>query len=109
VDFRVQAFIGYNTRIHEYWTALGEVYHYVFTGETSDWSNTKTLTIPEGQTPTPSPATPTPTAPNMGPTSPPSQEPLSTPEQMEVVIGVAIVVVVISAGLGLLIYLAKRK
>jgi hypothetical protein len=55
------------------------------------------------------PATPTPTAPNMGPTSPPSQEPLLTPEQLEIIVVVAIVVAVIGAGLGLLIYLIKRK
>ena len=95
VDFRVQAFIGYNTRIHEYWTPLGEVYHYVFTGETSDWSNTQTLTISENQTPTSSPS-PTPY----------SATPLT---EQEIIIGVAITAVLIGAGLGLLIYLIKRK
>jgi parallel beta-helix repeat protein len=61
-------------------------------------------------TSSPSPATtPTSTPPNMGPTSPPSQEPLLTTEQMEIIAGVAIAAVVIGAGLGLLIYLIKRK
>jgi hypothetical protein len=97
VDFQVQAFIGYNTRIHEYWTPLGEVYHYVFTGETSDWSNTQTITIPESQTPTSSPT----------PTSTPYQE----PQQIEqaLILGLTITVAVLGAGLGLLIYLIKRK
>jgi hypothetical protein len=95
VDFRVQAFIGYNTRIHESWTPFGEVYHYVFTGETSDWSNTQTLTISESQTPTSSP-----------PPTPYSATPLT---EQEIIIGVAIIAVVIGAGLGLLIYLIRRK
>ena len=83
---------------------------YGFEGEISDWSNTQTILISENQTPTPSPAaTPTPTPPNMGPTSPPTREPLLTPEQLELVIVAAIAVAVIGAGLGLLIYLAKRK
>ena len=73
---------------------------WVFTGETSGWSNTQTLTIGESQTPMPSPAiTPTPT---------PYQEPRQN-EQTEAIIGVVIVAVVLGAALGLLIYLIKRK
>jgi hypothetical protein len=89
LDFQVEASIGYYTADN------------VFIGETSGWSNTQTLTIGESQTPTPSPATPTPT-----PT--PSQEPQQT-EQIEPIVGAAIVVAVIIAVLGLLIYLIKRK
>jgi parallel beta-helix repeat protein len=59
-------------------------------------------------TPTPSPET-TPTPSNMGPTSPPNHEPLLTPEQLGIIVGVAIAVAVICAGLGLLIYFIKRK
>jgi hypothetical protein len=60
-------------------------------------------------TPTPPPtSSPSPTlSPN--PTTTPSQEPALTPEQSEAIIGAAIVIVVIGAGLGLLIYLIKRK
>jgi hypothetical protein len=64
------------------------------------------------QSPTSTPSlatTPTPTPPNMGPTSPPTRAPLLTPEQLEMVIVAAIAVAVIGAGLGLLIYLAKKK
>jgi len=57
----------------------------------------------------PTSPTPTPTPPNMGPTSPPNHEPLLTPKQLEIIAGVAIVVAVIVVGLGLLIYLIKRK
>jgi hypothetical protein len=45
----------------------------------------------------------------MGPTSPPNHEPLLTPEQLGIIVGVAIAVAVICAGLGLLIYFIKRK
>jgi hypothetical protein len=108
VDFQVQTMEGFYT---EWWPFPGVPgMAWQFTGESSDWINTQTLTIGEGQTPTPSPTTtPTPTAPNMGPTSPPSHEPALTQEQLETIIGVAIAAAVIGAGLGLLIYLIKRK
>ncbi|MEM2098196.1 MAG: hypothetical protein QXU99_00410 [Candidatus Bathyarchaeia archaeon] len=44
VDFQVRAFIGYYTRTTTM-TALGESHRDVFTGETSDWSTTQTITI----------------------------------------------------------------
>jgi hypothetical protein len=43
-DFQVQAFIGYNTRT-TYMTGIGEGHRDVFTGETSGWSSTQTITI----------------------------------------------------------------
>jgi hypothetical protein len=96
VDFQVETQVGYYTTKYDFIIRIGSF----FTGETSCWSDTQTLTIGESQTPTPSPATtPTPT---------PYQEPQQT-EQPEIIIFVAIVVVVIVAGLGLLIYLIKRK
>jgi len=92
LDFQAQALIGYFDR--------NEYGYYVLTGESSDWSSTQTLTIGESQTLTPSPATtPTPT---------PYQEPQQI-EQQEIIIGAAIAAAVIVAGLGLLIYLIKRK
>ena len=63
-------------------------------------------------TPTPSPtASPTPT---LTPTNTPEQTPTSSPEpqqpiQLETIVGVAITVAVIGAGIGFLIYLIKRK
>jgi len=56
---------------------------------------------------TPSPE-PTPTLPNFGPTSPPSQEHLLTQEQL-VILGLAVTVAVVCVGLGLLVYLIRRK
>lgn len=101
VDFQVEAMIGYVSR-----SGNPPWYPWVFTGETSGWSNTQTITIGESQTPTTSPAT-TPTAPNMGPTSAPTQEPALAPEQLEVIVGAAVVAAVIAVGL--LVYLIKRK
>lgn len=93
VDFQVEAVIA--TAHPLYGTNFG-----YWSYETSGWSNTQTLTIGESQTPTPSPATtPTPT---------PSEEPQQT-EQIEPILSAAIVVAVIIAVLGLLIYLIKRK
>ena len=66
-------------------------------------------------TPTPTPTStpslsPSPTtSPEQEPSPTPSQEPMLTPEQFEVILGVAIAVAVFGAGLGLLIYLIKRK
>jgi hypothetical protein len=56
-DFRLQALIGYYNS-HEYFP---DTYLYSFIGETSSWSNTQTINIPEPST-SPNP-TPTPTVP----------------------------------------------
>jgi hypothetical protein len=98
VDFQIEALIGYEQGIVTVPGAPGTAR--VITGETSGWSETQTLTITEGQTPTPSPAT--------TPTSTPYQEPRQT-LQSEAIAGAAIAAAVIGAGLGLLIYLIKRK
>ena len=54
VDFQVQALIGYRTRVNH--DVVGAIpagdptdpipHHFVFTGETSGWSETQTITIP---------------------------------------------------------------
>ena len=99
VDFQAQALIGYFNR--------NDYGYYIFTGESSDWSNTQTLTIGEGQTSTPSPSTTPPPSSSPAPTSTPYQEPQQT--EQDITIGVAITTIVIGAGLSLLIYLIKRK
>jgi hypothetical protein len=100
VEFQVQAIIGYIEVNH---TGLSAGNFYNFTGERSDWSNSQTIFISESQTPTPSPAT--------TPTSSPLPTPFSGTglSEQEIIIGVAIVAIVIGAGLGFLIYLIKRK
>ncbi|MBN1245226.1 hypothetical protein JXA31_06495 [Candidatus Bathyarchaeota archaeon] len=107
VDFQVEAREGYHTQCYPFMAIL--FFTWVFTGEYSGWSETQTLTI--GETPTPSPAT-TPTqtpSPVITPTpTSTSYNELQQTEQ-EMIIGVAIAAAVIIAGLGLLIYLIKRK
>jgi hypothetical protein len=69
VDFQVEALAGYYTTFQTTprpWDPRGGEY-YVFTGQASDWSNTKTISIPDGlvsisTSPTPNP-TPTPSVP----------------------------------------------
>jgi hypothetical protein len=102
VDFQVQAYIGYYTVVQG--TPVPPFrtpeYH-VFTGETSGWSNTQTLHIEESQT---SPQSPEPT---LTPETTPYNEP--QPKDQQVIIGVAVTAAVIATGLGLLVYLTKRK
>jgi hypothetical protein len=91
VDFQVRAMIGYRTRSWKFYG--GQMLPYVFEGEKSDWSNAQTITIGENQTISP--------------------ERTSTPYNkltaQEVILGVTITVAIIVAGLGLLLYLIKRK
>jgi hypothetical protein len=63
VDFQVQAMIGY---VHHV-VVTGPFSGMVFEGQTSDWSNTQTITVPEtsaSTSPSPNP-TPTPTVPEL--------------------------------------------
>jgi hypothetical protein len=106
IDIQVQAAIGYKIITLIGHPPIPNVYtrSVDFQHASSDWSTTQTISIPEGQTPTPSPTiTPTPL-----PTSTPYQEPQQT-EQPETIIGVAIVVTVFAVGSGFLVYLIKRK
>jgi len=105
LDFQVEALVGHPSQrwvsdhVLAPWLG-GSFTPAVAYDETSGWSNTQTVTIGESQTPTPSPSTtPTPT---------PNQEPQQT-EPLVTIIGLAIVAIVIGAGLGLLVYLIKRK
>jgi hypothetical protein len=80
VDFQMQALIGHLDKIYTgssgfSWVGGDSDHYFVFTGETSDWSNTQTVIIGESQTPTPSPTT-TPT-----PTPPPAPTPIPVPGQ----------------------------
>jgi len=81
IDFQVQASIGYYTADN------------VFIGKTSGWSNTQTLTVDDSQTPT--------LTPNQEPQQP----------DLTIIMGLTILAVVLGAslGIGLLIYLIKRK
>ena len=114
VDFQVKAKAGYDSLIwgtdHPTVPSTGHYEEGIAMGEESDWSNTQTIKVPANKpvssttTPTPS-QTPTAT-PTPSPT--PNQETQQT-EQIETIIGAAILVAVLGSGLGLLLYLVKRK
>jgi len=70
VDFQLQVLIGHD---EAHYSASGLWTGNQFTGESSDWSNTQTLTITEIPTSTTPSPNPTPTSiPNYGPTSSPT-------------------------------------
>jgi len=110
VDVQVQALFGdFDAEPWGHIWPLEPTYDFRFTGTTSDWSETQTITFGESQTPTPSPAaTPTPTSP---PAATPSPTPYTAAKrtEQEIIAGAAITAAVIVAFLGLLIYLIKRK
>jgi hypothetical protein len=99
IDYQVEAMIGY---IHREVTIPIPGTGWLFTGEKSGWSETLTLTVPiSTQLPT---ITPSPTT-----TPEPTPNETSRTLQVETIVGVAISVAVIGAGLGLLVYLIRRK
>lgn len=105
LDFQVQALIGYVHRgYNPNTTDPVQMWPWIFTGETSDWSSTQTITLPT--------STPSPTS-SPSPTSTPDQTPEPTPKetpqtlQLEAIIGTVIAVVLVGAGL--LLYFKKRK
>jgi hypothetical protein len=93
VAFQVQAMIGHRDR----GAFKNGFMPYVFVGETSDWSNTQTITIPSSNPSTTSSPSPTPT---------PNGEPQQT-ELLEIFLAVALTVAVIGAGI--LVYFKKRN
>ena len=101
VDYQVEAFVGH---FYTDYYPEGHAIQFPVTvfqvDETSGWSSPQTIVIGEIQTQTPSPE----------PTSP-TQMPDEEPQQLEqeVILGVAVTVAVIVTGLGLLVYLIKRK
>lgn len=125
VDFRVQAIIGYSTRINETFSGPpigldpGESYHYyIFTGQTSDSSNSQTVTIsdtsnsssPNPTSPPESTVTPTVT-PTTSPTAVstmPDENTLTLTVPFSAFIAVGAVLAVIIASLALLLYRRRR-
>lgn len=102
LDFQVRAFIGYAVK-KAYDSILPPEmkYYYEYIGQAGDWSNTQTITIGESQTSSPEPTIPT------SPTQMPDEEPELS--EQEAILGVAVTIAIVSAGLGLLLYLIKRK
>lgn len=95
LDFQIRALMGcyYQHTPQDPFLPTVTYFGVPATGE-SKWSSTQTITIGESQTPTPSPAT-TPT-------------PLPSPYEIPTIV-VAFIVIVFLVGLGLLIYLIKRR
>ena len=91
VDFQIQAMIGNIRRIYNpNHTSQLDMYPYVFTGEVSDWSNTQTITMPDGSasSPTPDPTTPT--------TTPTTTTPSDyIPQTTLLLVGIATVVLIV--------------
>jgi hypothetical protein len=102
LDFQVRAFIGYAVK-KAYDSILPPEmqYYYEYIGQTGDWSNTQTITIPASTT------SPTDSPPAQTPTPTPDQENQQT-ELLQTLFAVALIVAVVCVGLGLLIYLIKR-
>jgi hypothetical protein len=113
VDFKVQAIIGYSTRFNESFSGPpiglepGESYHYyIFTGESSDWSSTQTVTIGDTAATTPSTtASPTMTGPaqpsitTITPEETQTDLPLSSNWETVAIVGLTVAVAVLAAGL----------
>lgn len=89
VDFQVEALIGYYTRV--YGTPVpgipgsGTSYYDVFTGETSGWSNTQTITVSGNSSTTDSGASPT-----------DGQNPSATPEVPEFLLWIILAILTIA-------------
>ena len=100
VDFQVQAQIGYYNKSYTGMLApvVGGDFYYVFTGQTSGWSNTQTITI--GETSASTSPNPTTTSQNPAPTP-------TVPELPSWTIPLLLTIMVASAGL--LVYLKKHK
>ena len=95
VDFQVEAMVGY---VHR--EIIIPVSGWVFTGETSGWSNTQTITIGTS-TPTPTPS-PSPSS------SPQETKPQPEVEPFPTTLVVASLVLVAVIGIGVLVYFKKR-
>ena len=95
VDFQVQAMIGNIHRVYNpNHTSQLDMYPYVFTGEVSDWSNTQTITMPDGSASSPTPDPTTPTTTPTTPTSPDSKSPT-----ILLLVGIISVVVIVALSL----------
>jgi len=106
IDFQVEALAGHEAEVYvnDHPLAPWPIGHYELSiafDISSGWSETQTITIGQSQTSSPEPTTPT------SPTPLPYEETQST--EPEVILGVAVTVAIIVAGLGLLLYLIKRK
>ena len=106
VDFQVEVLVGHEAQVYvnDHPLAPWPIGHYeqsVAFEISSGWSSTQTINIGENQTP--EPTTP------ISPTPFPTDYTGVRISETEVIIGVAVTVAVLVVGLGLLLYLVKRK
>lgn len=102
IDFQVQALIGYVHRVYNPdATDQLQMWPWVFTGETSGWSSTQTITIPDSSTPSSSPAS------SMEPTQ--SPEPQQTEPFPTLPLVTASIAIAAVAAVSVLVYFKKRK
>lgn len=105
-DIQVEAMLGDIGR-HQQYSDSGQYLGapYVFSGQTSDWSNTQTVNIPTN-VPIASDSTPNPssTLPSMGPTSPPKTNSDLTVTVTLIIIGILVIIVI-----SLLFYVMRLK
>jgi hypothetical protein len=106
VDFRLQALIGYYTETGHPWM---DVYEYNFTGQTSDWSNTQTISIPANTplSPTSTPSSST-SMPTVTPTSV-NSAPASSNLLLVITIALVVIAFLLIVIISLLLYLRKRR
>jgi hypothetical protein len=107
VDFQVEAMIGY---VHREITIPVPGTGWIFTGETSGWSNTQTIIIP---TSTPSPPsmpsqTPSPPSPTSTPDQTADPTPEETPQTLQLAAIIGSVIAVAAVGAGFLFYRRKH-
>ncbi len=104
VDYQVEAIVGH---FYTDYYPEGHAIQFPITvfqvDETSGWSSTQTIVIGEIQTQTPAPTI------LNSPTPFPSDYTGVRLSETEVILGVAVTVAVLAVGLGLLVYLVKRK
>ena len=103
VEFQVEALVGY---IHHIYTNPGDPYgKYVFEGQTSGWSNTQTITIPNGS----SSVTPAPSSTNSQSSTTPTLPPETISDNSTtILLSIVIATLVISVIL-LLMYVRHLK
>jgi hypothetical protein len=102
VDFQVQAMIGSIHRVYNpNHTSQLDMYPYVFTGEVSDWSNTQTITMPDGSISSPAPDPTTAKTTSTTPTSPDAESPSNI-----LFVGITIVAVILALSV---LFIIRRK
>ncbi|HLN46463.1 MAG TPA: hypothetical protein VK209_12225 [Candidatus Sulfotelmatobacter sp.] len=102
LDVQAKAMIGYIHRVpNSNFTSQLDMYPYVFSGETSDWSNTQTITIPissQPENPTPNQST-----------NPPNNSTANQINMYEIIVTLIVIIGITAITATLLAYFKKHK